>query len=98
MFTFAAYIQFYRGFELSDDGMVCMRGNEKYYVKDDKWVLEFYVSHKDSSIEELVHGVCTNLKMWNQDLTNIPEFEKTIVEMLKNINEYGMYKAMEQLG
>jgi len=94
--SLAAYIAFYSNDiqELNDEGLVCRRpkGNN-YTVQDDRWALEFYWDHKDDSAEDLVHAVLSNEKMWDQDLTKIPELEKTVVADLKKIREDGAEAA-----
>ena len=94
--SLAAYIAFYSNDiqELNDEGLVCRRpkGNN-YTVQDDRWALEFYWDHKDDSAEDLVHAVLSNEKMWDQDLTKIPELEKTVIADLKKIREDGAEAA-----
>ena len=94
--SFAAYIAFYSSDirELTDNGLICRRpkGNE-YTVNDDRWVLEFYLDHRDDSPEELVHAVMTNTDMWGQDLTEVPGFEAAVVSILKKIREDGALAA-----
>jgi len=94
--SLAAYIAFYSNDiqELNDEGLVCRRpkGNT-YTVQDDRWALEFYYDHKDDSVEDLVHAVLSNEKMWDQDLTKIPELEKTVAADLKKIREEGAEAA-----
>ena len=94
--SFAAYVAFYSNDirELNEKGLVCRRpkGND-YTVSDDRWVLEFYFSHRDDSPEELVHAVMTNREMWGQDLTEVPGFEKEAVRILKQIRAEGALAA-----
>jgi len=96
--SFAAYIAFYSSEirELTDKGLVCRRpkGNE-YTVSDDRWVLEFYLAHRDDSPEELVHAVMTNTEMWGQDLTEVPSFETEVVRILKQIRAEGAKAAYQ---
>lgn len=54
--SFAFYIQFYRGYELTDKGLIAKRpARNTYTISDDREILEFYFNHKDDSIEDLVH-------------------------------------------
>ena len=94
--SFAAYIAFFTSDiqELNDKGLVCRRAKgNTYSCNDDRWVLEFYYDHRNDSVEALVHAVMTNEKMWNQDLTQIPGFEKATVENLKTIRNHGALAA-----
>ncbi len=94
--SFAAYVAFYSNDiqELNEKGLVCRRakGNE-YTVSDDRWVLEFYMSHRNDSAEDLVHAVMTNTEMWGQDLTEVPGFEQEAVRILKQIRTEGALAA-----
>ena len=94
--SFAAYIAFYSSDirELTDSGLVCRRpkGNE-YTVNDDRWVLEFYLAHRNDSPEDLVHAVMTNTEMWGRDLTEVPGFEEAAVRILKQIRADGALAA-----
>ncbi len=94
--SLAAYIAFYSNDiqGLTDAGLVCKRpkGNE-YTVSDDRWVLEFYNSHKADAPEALVKAVLTNEKMWGQDLTQIAGLEEKVVSGLKLIREKGALAA-----
>ena len=94
--SFAAYIAFFSNDiqELNDQGLVCRRSAGNTYVcSDDRWALEFYYAHRDSSVEELVHDVMTNQQMWGQDLTAIPGFEAATVANLKLIRTEGAIAA-----
>lgn len=94
--SFAAYIAFYSSDiqALTEQGLVCRRpkGNE-YTVSDDRWVLEFYYSRRGVSDETLVHDVMTNEKMWGQDLTLVPGFERAAAENLRRIRTEGARAA-----
>lgn len=96
--SFAAYIAFFSNDiqELNEKGLVCRRSKGNTYLcSDDRWVLEFYYDHRNSSVEELVHAVMTNQKMWGRDLTQIPGFEAATVANLKKIRTEGAIAAYE---
>ncbi|MBQ9198406.1 MAG: tagaturonate reductase [Clostridia bacterium] len=94
--SLAAYIAFYSNDvqALTDKGLVCRRakGNE-YTVSDDRWVLEFYWSHKDDAPEDLVRAVLANTDMWGQDLTALPGFETAVANCLNIIRTEGALAA-----
>lgn len=94
--SFAAYIAFFSSDiqALNDKGLVCRRpkGNE-YVCSDDRWALEFYWEHRNDSVEELVHAVMTNERMWGQDLTQVEGFEPAVVTALKLIRDQGAKAA-----
>lgn len=95
--SFAYYIQFYRGTEESDAGLIAQRGAETYLIKDDKAVLSFYNAHKNDSLADLVHAVCTNVDFWGEDLTQIPNFESTILNNLSIIENQGASALMKEV-
>lgn len=94
--SFAFYIAFYHGMNLTDDGLVATRpaGNE-YTVKDDKPILQFFYDHKDDDAKTLAHAVCSNADFWDEDLTKIPGFEEAVIGYLKAIEEKGAYEVMK---
>ena len=95
--SFAFYIQFYRGYELKDAGLVAKRpAGNTYTISDDRDILEFYYNHKDDSVKDLVHAVCTNTSFWGQDLTQIAGFEEAVVKTLTEIEEKGTYEVMKE--
>ena len=95
--SFAFYIKFYQGQELTEKGLVAHREDgEEYIISDDRSVLEFYLAHKDDSVEEIVKAVASNIDFWGQDLTLIPGFEQAVVKYLKDINSKGAYAVMKE--
>lgn len=92
--SFAFYMAFYKGLRLEEDGLIASRGTNEYTVKDDKDILEFYDAHKNDSIEDYVHAVCSNQNFWGEDLGAIPGFENAVASYLKAIEEKGAYEVM----
>ena len=95
--SFAFYIAFYNGYALTEEGLTAKRTTNEYTVKDDRAVLEFYAAHKDDSVHDLVHAVCTNTDFWGEDLTLIPGFESAVCKYLTGIRENGTYDVMKGL-
>lgn len=94
--SFAAYIAFFSNDvqELNDSGLVCKRAKGNTYTcSDDRWVLEFYYEHRNDSVEDLVHAVMTDQRMWGQDLTGVDGFEAAVVRDLSMIREEGAAAA-----
>ncbi len=95
--SFAFYIKFYQGQELTEKGLIAHReDNEEYIISDDRAVLEFYLAHKDDSVEEIVKAVASNIDFWGQDLTLIKGFEQAVVKYLNDINSKGAYAVMKE--
>lgn len=93
--SFAFYMAFYTGLRLEEDGLIASRGTNEYTVKDDRDILEFYDAHKEDSIEDYVHAVCSNQNFWGEDLGAIPGFESAVSSYLKAIEEKGAYEVMK---
>ena len=95
--SFAFYIKFYQGQELTEKGLVAHREDkEEYIISDDRAILEFYLAHKDDSVEEIVKAVASNIDFWGQDLTLIKGFEQAVVKYLNDINSKGAYAVMKE--
>lgn len=95
--SFAFYIKFYQGQELTEKGLVAHRDDkEEYIISDDRAILEFYLAHKDDSVEEIVKAVASNIDFWGQDLTLIKGFEQAVVKYLNDINSKGAYAVMKE--
>lgn len=97
VFSFAAYLKFYRGEELREDCLMARRGDEEYRVRDDRYVLEFFAQHRNDSIPQLVRSVCANCRMWGEDLNELPGFAQLVERYLNQIEAEGMYAAMQSL-
>lgn len=95
--SFAAYIDFYNGTELTAEGLIGTRGDNQYTIKDDRDILEFYYAHKDDSVESLVHAVCANEAFWGESLCDIEGFESKVLECMKTIHEKGAYELMKMI-
>ncbi|WP_026891776.1 tagaturonate reductase [Lacrimispora aerotolerans] len=94
--SFAFYIAFYHGMNLTEEGLVASRpAGDEYTVKDDKPVLQFFYDHKDDDAETLAHAVCSNTDFWDEDLSKIPGFETAVAGYLKAIEEKGAYAVMK---
>ncbi len=97
-FSFAAYMDFYRaGREKGDACLKAQRGGEPFEIKDDEWVLDFYLEHKDDDNAALAHAVINNEHMWGTELKELEGFEEAVVNYLNLIDQVGMYEAMKQV-
>lgn len=94
--SLAAYIAFYSNEiqERTEDGLICRRPKgDTYKIQDDAWVLDFYYQHRTDDVPDLVHAVLTNEKMWGEDLCNVENLEKMVVENLILIRNEGAEAA-----
>ncbi|WP_305209777.1 tagaturonate reductase, partial [Dubosiella newyorkensis] len=94
--SLASYIAFYRGKELTEDGLKAINPvtKKEYTIKDDAAVLEFYANNANRSNEELVSLVLSNEEFWGQDLSQIPGLEEEVLADLNLIDEKGAMEAM----
>ena len=94
--SFAFYLAFCRGTELTAEGLAAKRPNgDSYMISDDREVLEFFYVHKDDSAADLVRAVCTNTAFWGRDLTRIPGFEEKVTELFTDTETKGAYEVMK---
>ena len=94
--SFAFYIQFYRGFEIVENGMLAKRKENEYIVKDSKEVLDFFFDRKDMDTKTLVHDVLRNEAFWGEDLSKIDGFEEAVIKNMEIIETEGAYALMKQ--
>ncbi len=94
--SFAFYLAFYKGQHLEEEGLVASRKTNDYVIKDDRDILEFYDMHKNDSLSDYVHAVCSNQHFWGEDLSLIPDFESTVAAYLEAIQEKGTYEVMKE--
>lgn len=94
--SFAFYIAFYHGKQLTEDGLIAARpaGNE-YTVKDDRPILKFFYDHREDDAKTLVHAVCSNEEFWGEDITAIAGFEDAVAGYVADIWEKGAYEVMK---
>ncbi len=95
--SLASYIAFYRGNELTKDGLKGVNPTTKkeYTIKDDAAVLEFYAQNQGKSNEELVSMVLSNEEFWGQDLKKVDGLEQGVLTALNTIDNEGAMAAMQ---
>ncbi|MFV0465390.1 MAG: tagaturonate reductase [Lachnospiraceae bacterium] len=93
--SFAFYIAFYHGIEMTDGKLIANRGNTEYEILDDSQVLAFFFAHKDDTPSQISHAVCTNVDFWGEDLSKIEDFESAVTNYLELIKSKGTYDVMK---
>lgn len=97
-FSFAAYLDFMRcGKEKGDGCLIGTRGDNRFEIKDDEWVLDFYYNHRNESVLDLAKAVIENEEMWGPELKAVPGFLEGVKADLALIDRLGMYEAMKQV-
>lgn len=95
--SFALYLAFYRGKELTDAGLLASRPKgDTYTISDDRSVLEFYLAHREDSARDLTFAVCRNTDFWGEDLTQLPGFPEAAAKALESIESKGAYETMKE--
>lgn len=96
--SFALYVAFYHnGKELTEAGLSATRSNgDSYTVSDDRTVLEFYLNHKEDSLQDLAYAVCSNCDFWGEDLTELDGFTEMVADVLNEIDKKGTYAVMKE--
>ncbi|KAK8889497.1 hypothetical protein M9Y10_034245 [Tritrichomonas musculus] len=95
-FSLAALIQFYKGDEIRDKALIGHRNGKEYLIKDDLNVLKFFAENSKKAPSELVKSFLSNNDFFGRDLTEIDGLADLITRYLKNINDKGMRKALEE--
>ena len=94
--SFAFYIAFYRGKQLTEGGLIAARpAGNGYTVKDARPILKFFYDHREDDAKTLVHAVCSNEEFWGEDLTAIAGFEDAVAGYVADIWEKGAYEVMK---
>ena len=95
--SLAFYAAFYQGIRLEEDGLIGIRGENEYTIRDERPVLEFFATHKDDAPAAYAHAVLSNAAFWGRDLTAVPGLEAVVEGYLKQIQARGAYAVMEGL-
>lgn len=95
-FSLAALMAFYSSGEMEDGALVGTRDNEKYLIKDDIKVLEFFEEYSVQETDAFVKAFLSNKDFWDQDLSIVSDTQKLVAEYLDDIRTIGMRKTLEK--
>ncbi len=97
-FSFAAFLAFYHlGREKGEGCLIGKRGEEKFEIQDDAWVLDFFYEHRDDDNAALAKAVIHNEEMWEGALSSLEGFEEAVVADLNLMEEVGVKEAMARM-
>ena len=97
-FSFASYIFFYHTAKKKEGNvLVGVRNGENYEIKDDDWILNFYLKYKNSDNTTLVKSIIDNENMWGETLKKLSGFKEKVIEDLDLIDRFGMNNAIKQI-
>lgn len=97
-FSLAALMSFYTGESIEDNALIGLRNGQKYQIRDDAAVLNFFKENSNKDTKAFVHATLTNLDFWGQDLSLLPDVENTVAGYLEDIRTNGARSAVEKLG
>jgi tagaturonate reductase len=94
-FSIAALMSFYTSqTEVEFNGGICLQGDrngEKYNIRDDKFVLDFFKENSSKSPAEFTHAYLSNTKFFGgNDLSKVAGLEDAITAYITDIRERGM--------
>lgn len=101
-FSIAALMSFYATQEEGEiNGGVCLVGNrdgEKYFIRDDKSVLDFFQENSSKSPKEFAKAYLSNQKFFGgEDLSQIDGLTDVIAAYIADIRARGMRAVVEDL-
>lgn len=95
--SMALQIEFYHRGRYENGEMIGMRNRERYSIKDDKEVLDFYAEHVNTPAEYLIPAVLSNTMLWGEDLTRLPGFAYEVEKDFRDIWYKGAYEAIRSI-
>lgn len=101
-FSLAALLWFYRGHREPDGRMLGRRGDEKYPIRDDEAVLDFF-AREWALVEEtgdrfqFTKNALAQVQFWGRDLNEIPGLNFSIAIALERIASLGMRETLKKL-
>ncbi len=103
-FAFAAFLVFMNIREKTDSGWFGNRDTKKYEYKDSAESLDFFYNawleinrSKEKDVANLVTKICGNTILWDDDLTQLPQFVSIVATHIRSILNNGMYIALQRL-
>ncbi len=101
-FSMAALMSFYSTQEEGEfNGGICLigdRNGEKYNIRDDQFVLDFFKENSAKAPKEFAHAYLSNTKFFGgEDLSKIDGLEDAITAYITDIRARGMRAVVEDL-
>jgi len=94
-FSFAAFLQLYRGCDKrADNGISGTRGSERYILRDEAFVLDFFMENRSLPTDKFAKAVAENHSMWGGKLKTLPGFLDAVTEYLHRIEQHGIRQAL----
>ncbi|MFC0183467.1 tagaturonate reductase [Pseudarcicella hirudinis] len=93
-FGFAAYLLFMKSVKVEGSAYFGFANGEYYQIQDEK-AAYFYEKWQKSKPEELVGSVLSDKNLWDADLTELPDFARTISEYLNIMTGKGVKESLK---
>lgn len=101
-FSLAALLWFYRGHREPDGSFVGRRGDERYPIRDDEAVLDFFarewalVEETDDRFQ-FTKNALAQTQFWGRDLNEVPGLTFSVAIALERIASLGMRETLKKL-
>lgn len=93
--SFAMWAAFCRNASVRGEGcLIGRRGDDRYEVRDDPYVLDFFYAHREDSVGELMHALVHDDRLWGGVLAELTGFEETAAAALALAETAGTYALM----
>lgn len=101
-FSLAALLWFYRGHREPNGQVLGRRGDEKYPIRDDEGVLDFFVREWALADEtgdrfQFTKNALAQTQFWGRDLNDVPGLTFTVSIALERIASLGMRETLKKL-
>lgn len=94
-FSFAVFLHLYRICDAEKDGGISgMRGKDRYTLRDEAFVLNFFLENRGLPTAEFVRQIIGNRRMWGDALRTLPGFAEQMTDHLLRIEQDGVVKAL----
>ena len=102
-FSLAALIHFYHGIELEEAKLAAERNGEKYLIRDNQNVLDYFADlwrryeSEEISLSELGADLLANRDFWDRDLNQLPGLTDSLITNLNMIEKDGMKASIKKI-
>ena len=87
---FAAYLLFMKGHRKMSDTIYTLWDNSSFPVNDDQAPYFRDLWQKFPQVPDLVHTVSRNTRLWETDLSSLPDWVNTVTSLMQRIQSYGV--------
>lgn len=101
-FSLAALLWFYRGHREADGRMLGQRGAEKYPIRDDEAVLDFFarewaLAAETGDLFAFTRNALAQTQFWGRDLNELPGLTAAVNVALTRFSSQGVRETLRQL-